>query len=153
MNAAEVDYLVVGGLAVVLHGYVRATTDVDLIVRLDRENALKAIRALTNLGLKPRAPVEANLFADGPVREQWIREKGLTVFSMFHPTKPFMSVDLFVEYPFSEDELWKDSEIKELQGEPVRVCSLDILLKLKRQSGRPLDIVDVNTLERIRSEK
>jgi len=46
LNAAGVRYLVVGGVAVVLHGHLRTTADLDLIVQSSREDVLKAVRAL-----------------------------------------------------------------------------------------------------------
>lgn len=59
LNSAGVRYLVVGGVAVVLHGHLRTTADLDLVVQLERENVLKAVRALAGLGYRPRAPVAA----------------------------------------------------------------------------------------------
>ena len=43
LNAAEVRYLVVGGVAVVLHGYLRTTADLDLVVELETDNVLRAV--------------------------------------------------------------------------------------------------------------
>ena len=57
LNAAGVRYLVVGGLAVVAHGYVRFTADVDLVLDLEAENARRALDVMRNLGYRPRAPV------------------------------------------------------------------------------------------------
>jgi hypothetical protein len=50
LNDINVHYLIVGGLAVVAHGYVRFTQDIDLVVQLDRENVLRAMNALTAIG-------------------------------------------------------------------------------------------------------
>ena len=81
LNASGVRYLVAGGLAVVAHGYVRFTADVDVIFDLAPENVTRAIDALERLGYQPRAPVPFRDFADPQKREGWVREKGLTVFS------------------------------------------------------------------------
>ena len=83
LNDAGVRYVVVGGLAVVLHGHARLTVDVDLVVDLDEGQALRAIDALVRLGLHPRVPVNPRDFADRSIREAWIRERGMQVFSMF----------------------------------------------------------------------
>ena len=56
LNRARVRYLVVGGLAVVAHGYVRFTADLDLVLDPERESLRRAIYALTALGYRPRAP-------------------------------------------------------------------------------------------------
>jgi len=50
LNDADVHYLIVGGLAVVAHGYVRFTQDIDLVIQLERENVLRAMNALTAIG-------------------------------------------------------------------------------------------------------
>ena len=57
LNEAGVDYVVVGGMAVVLHGYLRATADLDLVIGLSAENCTRAVNALTRAGFQPRLPV------------------------------------------------------------------------------------------------
>ena len=47
LNDAEVDYVVVGGLAVILHHYLRATADLDLAIGLSPDNAATGMRALS----------------------------------------------------------------------------------------------------------
>ena len=64
LNQAHVRYLVVGGVAVVLHGYLRTTADLDLIIQLDRDNVLRAIRTLQDHHYCPRAPVAVEDFAN-----------------------------------------------------------------------------------------
>jgi phospholipase/lecithinase/hemolysin len=56
LNAAGARYLIAGGLAVVAHGYVRFTADLDLILDLEEENAKRALRALAGLGYQPPPP-------------------------------------------------------------------------------------------------
>jgi hypothetical protein len=82
LNDAGVRYVVVGGLAVVLHGHARLTADVDLVVDLDEEQAKKAIDALVDMGLQPRVPVDPTEFADRSIREGWIRDRGMQVFCL-----------------------------------------------------------------------
>jgi hypothetical protein len=55
LNEARVRYVVVGGVAVVLHGHLRFTADLDLVLALDRDNVLAALAALQGLGFRPRA--------------------------------------------------------------------------------------------------
>jgi len=152
-NEQDVSYVIVGGLACVLHGHARLTVDVDFIVRLDTDNALKAVNALIGLGYRSRAPVEPKEFADPKRREAWIREKGMTVLSFYNPGDPVVAVDLFVDYPVAYDLLLKRSEMKDLGGVQARVCSLDDLIAMKRRVGRPRDLEDVRILETIRSEQ
>ena len=54
LNASGTRYVVVGGVATVLHGYARLTADIDLIVDLEESVAARAMRALAGLGLRPR---------------------------------------------------------------------------------------------------
>lgn len=77
LNATDARYVVVVGLATVLHGYARLTADVDLIVDLAPEPAKRIVEALVDHGLSPRAPVDAVDFADPAVRERWIETKGM----------------------------------------------------------------------------
>src|SRR5438067_5132620 len=95
LNAARVRYLVVGGVAVVLHGHLRATADLDLIVQLSPENALAAVRALESLAFHPIAPVPAAMFADAEARRAWMETKGMTVFGLWSDRFPGLEVDLF----------------------------------------------------------
>lgn len=64
LNAASVRYLVVGGLAVVAHGYVRFTADVDLVADLEPANVTRTVTALERLGYRPRASVAFRKFAE-----------------------------------------------------------------------------------------
>ena len=57
LNRVGARYLVVGGLAVVAHGFLRATLDVDIVLSLDPENVRRALMALSELKYRPRAPV------------------------------------------------------------------------------------------------
>ena len=88
LNENGVRYVVVGGVAVVLHGHPRMTADIDLAVDLDRKAAALAIRALTGMGLRPRVPVEPEAFADPSQRERWIEERGMRVFNLYDPNDP-----------------------------------------------------------------
>ena len=150
LNKADVRYVAVGGIATILHGYVRATTDIDLIVDLQVEQAEKVIKALTAVGYKPRIPVDALDFANADKRNDWITTKGMTVFSMFHSEQPGLTIDLFAKYPIPFDELWERSLIFEVDDTNIRVCSIDDLLKLKEIAGRSKDKDDIEKLLQIK---
>lgn len=146
LNEAGVRYLVVGGVAVVLHGHLRTTADLDLVVQLDTENTLRAVDALTSLGYRPRAPVAAEQLADPAVREAWIVERGMTVFSLWSGRFPGLEVDLFVSEPFDFDEAFERAIRVTLDETTVPVVSLDDLVALKRAAARPIDLADVEAL-------
>jgi hypothetical protein len=149
LNRRNVRYVVVGGVAVVLHGHARLTADLDIAVDLGPEAARDAVAALTDIGLRPRLPVDANDFGDAASRERWQREKGMTVFSMWDPADPLRSVDLFVENPIDFEELWSGAEAIDLDGTPTRIASIPDLIRLKRIAGRPQDLADIEALERL----
>ncbi len=149
LNRADVRYVVVGGVATVLHGFARLTADVDLVVDLAPHEALKAIETLVGLGLRPRPPVDPVAFADAVVRESWIRDKGMRVFSLWDPTQPMREVDLFVEHPVEFEGLFIRAEIVPLDTTTVRVASIPDLIALKRLASRPQDLADIEALEAI----
>lgn len=140
-------YLVVGGVAVVLHGHPRFTADLDLAVRLERGNVLRLLSALESLGYRPRAPVATADFADENLRNQWIQEKNLTVFSMWSPRYPATEVDIFVKDPFDFDLAYGRSLRADLNGTIVTVAGIDDMIALKRATGRPRDLEDADALE------
>src|SRR5205814_8609710 len=79
LNAADVKYLVVGGLAVNAYGYERLTRDVDLVIGLEPENIIRGLRALLGLGYRMSIPVTPEQFGDPGDREAWRKEKKSTV--------------------------------------------------------------------------
>ncbi len=85
LNFRRVKYIVVGGIALVLHGVVRLTADLDLIVRLETGNLTRFISVMNELGYKPKVPVKAEEFIDNNKRKTWKREKGMRAcrFSAF----------------------------------------------------------------------
>ena len=152
LNEAKVEYVIVGGVAVVLHGYLRTTSDLDLIIRLTPGNVSAAAGALKLIGWNPRVPVDPRLLADKAVRKQWVEEKGMVVFSFVDSKPPFTIVDIFIEEPIDFDQLLSRVKNVDLGGLGAPVCSLDDLLQLKKDAGRPLDLIDIEHLEQLRDQ-
>ena len=101
LNEASVEYLIAGELAVVAHGYVRFTKDVDLVLRLERANTLKALAALKGLGYQPMvATVKMEDLADPEKRKTWVEEKDATVFTLYSDEHRLTPIDIFIEEPF-----------------------------------------------------
>jgi len=149
LERASVRYLVVGGVAVVLHGHPRFTADLDLVIALDADNVRAALGALEPLGYAPRAPVAAEDLADPERRAEWVRTKGMTVFSLASPAHPATEVDLFVEEPFPFEEAYARALEVDLGGVRAWVASLGDLVAMKRRAARPQDLEDVRNLEAI----
>ena len=147
LNEAGVRYLIVGGLAVVAHGFVRFTADVDLVLDPDRQQLLKAIEALLKLGYRPRAPVDFRAFADPKSRAAWRNEKGLTVFSTSSDEHPDTEIDLFLEPPFDFEAAYLGAARMELvPGTIATFVGVRELFGMKRAAGRPQDLQDIEAL-------
>jgi hypothetical protein len=154
LNSAQVRYLIAGGLAVVAHGFVRFTADVDVILDLDAGNLGRAIEALEKLGYRPRAPVPLRDFKVPEKREEWVRDKALTVFSLYSPEHQATEVDLFVEAPLDFDEAFRAAtRLDVAPGIEAVFVGYDDLVRLKRRAGRPSDLADIEQLKAIRSER
>ena len=148
LGAANVRYLVAGGLAVVAHGYVRFTADVDLIVDLEPANVKRAVAALENLGYRPRAPVAFVEFADPQKRAQWVRDKNMAVFSLSSPQHALTEIDLFVEVPLDFEAAFRNAVRKEVApGVVATFIGLPDLRLLKQRAGRPQDLLDLEKLK------
>lgn len=148
LHAASVRYLVAGGLAVVAHGYLRFTKDVDLVIELSRDNVMRALGALARHGYRPQVPVQAEGFADPSERRRWIEDKGLVVLNFYSDEHRETPVDVFVTEPFAFDAEYDTALVKELRpGLPVRFVRLATLIELKRGAGRQQDLADVEQLE------
>lgn len=147
LNEEGVRYLVVGGMAVVLHGVVRLTADLDLMIDLSRKNTMKFVSAMGSLGYRPRLPVPAEDFADEKKRKRWIREKNMKVFSFFDSRNSIHLVDVFVECPIDFEKAYSRKEIIKAAELEIPVVSLDDLVELKKISGREQDLADIDSLK------
>jgi hypothetical protein len=125
-----------------------------LVLDLADENVGRAVAALAALGYRPRAPVPLDEFANASRRAAWVREKGLTVFSLYSPQHPATEVDLFVEPPFLDFAIAYRAALQiELAPKVVATfVSLEDLFTLKQNAGRPQDLEDVNRLRAIRKQ-
>lgn len=150
LNQADVRYLIVGGVGVVLHGYLRTTADLDLVIQLDRENVLKTLRALDSVGYRPKLPVRHEQFADPQTRKSWIEDKGMLVFPLYSDRDPLLGIDLFVREPFEFDAVYSRALQVPLDRTTAVVVALDDLIAMKEAAARPRDIEDVEALKALR---
>ena len=150
---ADVRFLLVGGLAVNVHGYMRFTLDIDIVVQLASDNIARAFAALALVGYEPTVPVAAEQFGDAVIRESWVRDKNMRVLR-FHSDEHFDTpVDVFASEPFAFDEEYDRAVIRELAGiGGVRVVSLSTLMRMKEAAGRPQDHADIDNL-RLRMDR
>ena len=84
LSRKQVRYLIAGGLAVVAHGYVRFTADVDLLLAMDSGNLSAAVSTLQELRYRPRAPVNFEQFID-PACRSGLRKRDSRFSHFFLP--------------------------------------------------------------------
>lgn len=151
LNDAEVHYLIVGGLAVNAHGFVRLTRDIDIVLALDPENATRGLNTLLGIGYQMSIPAKPEDFANAETREDWRRNKGMIVLKLWSDEHWRTPVDIFVYEPFDfglESQMAPSLEV--YPGVAARVVSLKTLLEMKRAAGRPHDLIDIQELQRAR---
>jgi hypothetical protein len=145
----QVQYVLVGGLAVQLHGFLRSTFDIDLVLAMDDGNLVRFISVANRFGLVPAMPVSINSIRDTAQIDLWLREKGMLAFSLRETQVGGSVVDIIVrpEVPF--EKLFENAAVGELFGRQVLIASIDDLLAMKRSANRPKDQIDVIALEKI----
>lgn len=134
LNRTGSKYLVIGGIACVLHGYVRATTDVDILIERSLENARNVLAALEGLGWG--------------LASEWrgdeILKRPITVIGD-DPAVHIFTVAWSVKYA----DAVKRSSVVEIEGVSIPLIGIDDLIETKR-TDRPLDAADIEALEEIK---
>lgn len=134
LNETGSKYLVIGGIACVLHGYVRATTDVDILIERTQANAERVLAALSTVGYG---------FAREWGAEEILR-RPITVIG----DDP--AVDVFtVAWSVKYEGAISGSSVVDVDGVPIPLIGIDDLIATK-QTGRPLDAADIEALEEIK---
>lgn len=144
LAAAEIRFVLVGGLAVNTWGYIRATRDIDLVPDPDAENLAKLNEVLVAVGGKVN--VDGRLL-DSAAIKTFLRTGDLTVvvtdLGRVGVLQGLPQVPTFAVLNAAATNV-------ELEGTHVRVCSLEHLLAMKRASERPRDRDDLEALEAAR---
>lgn len=151
LERSGVRYVVAGGFAVNLHGFLRFTKDIDLLVDLDPDNAKRAMAVLGGIGLQPRVPVAMEDFANPDLRDDWFENRNMLVFQLWHPQDPLCTVDVFIRNPIDFEGLWQRSEHVDLGETACRIAGIEDLIRMKSEAGRPQDLRDIEELRRIMS--
>lgn len=147
LDEADVRYLVVGGVAVVMHGFLRSTADLDLIVDFEPANLARFLGLMRRRGYLPKAPVPLEAFADPENRRMWREENGMKVFTVHHPERVGELVDIFSWEPIPFAEAYSRRLIVPMAGYSISVASIADLIALKRPVGRPQDLEDIKAME------
>ena len=140
----KVKFAIVGGYAVALHGAVRGTVDLDIVLELDKKSFIAAESALKSMGLVSRLPVDGRKVFD--FRLEYIKNKNLIAWSFWNPENPAEIVDIILPYEL------KGRKIKYIKSEDINlpVLAIEELIEMKRKSGRAQDLEDIKALESLK---
>lgn len=134
---AEAEFLIVGAHALAVHGHVRATGDLDILLRPSASNARKVIAALSHFG--------APLVAHGVQQSDFE-----TVGMVYQIGLPPNRIDLLTEISGVDfDEALQGSVTAPLGRNSVRFIGIGAQLKNKKASGRTKDLADAEVLEEL----
>ena len=150
LSSGKIDYILVGGLAVALHGYQRVTMDVDVVLALDDENLAKFVDCAKSANLKPVLPVPIESLRDAALIDQWHRENGMLAFALRGPNVMATVIDVLVRPVVSFDELKRNAVTKRVGPLSIPVASIDDLITLKTGTGRSKDALDIEELRKIK---
>lgn len=146
----HVQFVLVGGLAIQLHGYLRSTFDIDLVLAMNDENLSRFIDVAKRHGLVPVIPVPIDALKDASQIDKWHREKGMLAFALREPHAGGSVVDVLVRPEVSFEKLMAKAVAGNLFANKVWIAGIDDLLIMKRSADRPKDRLDVVALEKIR---
>jgi hypothetical protein len=132
LNAHKVEYLLIGGYAVGIHGYPRTTADIDIWVGISPDTASRLVKVFHAFGMRD-ASITTDLFQQpGTIIRMGLPPMRIEVLNQID------GVDFAAGYP--------DGCVMELDGIPVRVISLAHLRANKKASGRYKDLADLEQL-------
>ncbi len=153
LNEHKVRYLLVGGLAMNLHGVPRMTMDVDLILAMDEDNLDRFIACAEMIGLSPLAPVPLQALKDPDQRREWVERKHLIAFALQNRQAriPVM-VDVLIAPPVDIEAAFSRAIIRDVGDVPLTIAAIDDMIRLKSGTGRAQDESDIEHLERIRGQ-
>lgn len=141
LQSAGIPYAVVGGYAVALHGVIRGTFDVDIVIKWTLENLKKLETTLSELGLVSRIPVNAeNVFY---FRDEYVKNRNLIAWNFYDKVNPANQVDIIITYDLTKRHT---TNIKTIYGN-IKVLSIKDLIEMKKQAGRAQDLEDIKALE------
>ncbi len=149
LHRGKVPYLVVGGMAVNLHGYDRATGDLDILVSLKTADVKRLVQAIRVIGFKPRLPVSLDDLADPEKRRVWIEEKNMLVFSVYNPELEFEHVDILIVDDINFSQAYRRREDVKTGDMVISLISIPDLIRMKKKAGRKTDMIDIEALEAI----
>jgi hypothetical protein len=134
LEACGIEYAVCGGLALTIHGFPRATFDLDVLIR--EENLELAFNAVKDLGYDIHG-------LDISFKERTVEIRRV---SKIADDGEVLSLDFLLVTPFVED-VWDDRMTLEWEGKDISIVSREGLIKMKQQAGRHKDLIDIDRIQ------
>ncbi len=150
---AEVEFVLVGGLAVALQGYQRVTMDVDVVLAMDADNLQKFLTVAKASGLRPTIPAELDALANPELMERWHQEKGMLAFSLRGPEVMATVMDILVRPVVSFGDLRRDATMIKVGLINIPVASIEHLIVMKTGTGRSKGLIDIDELRKVQALK
>lgn len=150
LTDAGVRFVVVGGVAVNLQGVPRFTADLDIAAAIEDGSLATAARVLHGLGLRNRLPVRDEELAQPEVVRGWIADRNLRAFTFVDPADPLREVDVVLDSPVPFEEMERTADRMAAGPLTLAVASIDVLIRMKADTGRSQDASDVDALRRIK---
>lgn len=149
LHDSHVDFVIVGGVAAALHGSSRVTFDLDLVPSLAPDSWSRTVDLLWSLGARPRIPEPLERIRDVEQVRRWQTEKGMLALN-FRTPDGSTEVDLLISESGRLDDLRQHAATITVDGRTFLVASIDDLIAMKRQAGRPQDLLDIAQLQDIK---
>jgi len=146
----KVKYIIVGGIAVNLLGSVRNTADMDILVEMTDANLAKVVKILKKAGYHVKQPVDPLMIADKKTREDWIENKHMKAFN-FYKEDELKEVDIIIETPVPFEKAKKNIARIKSGDITLPVVSINDLIRMKKNTGRAVDKMDIEQLKKIKS--
>ena len=154
LTDAEVEFIVGGGVAAVLHGVERVTLDIDLALDMEPANVEKFLQVMRKLRLQPRVPVPARDLMSREAVGRMIAEKGAMVFSFVDFARPLRHVDIVLQDNLSFEELSTGARKIVIEHRAIKIMGIGKLLETKRAITplRDKDLIDIKQLEKLQGQ-
>lgn len=140
----KIPFAVVGGYAVALHGAVRGTMDLDIVIKQTMRSYVQIAKALSELGFESRLPVSAEDVFN--FRLEYIKNRNLNAWSFMNPLDPSEVVDIIITHDLAKLK----TVVKHSKSLAIPVLAIDDLIAMKSSTGRDQDKADVAALERLK---
>jgi len=144
----KVRYIIVGGIAVNLLGLFRNTADLDILVEMTDVNLAKVVTILKKKGYRVKQPVDPMGIADKKTRNDWIKNKHMKAFN-FYKEEELKEVDIIIETPVPYANARKNVKRISGGGLTLPVVSLKDLIRMKKNTGRDIDKMDIEQLKTV----